>query len=55
MFISAGNVFLTSKAYSSLKMGLTANNEWASILSLVQNFDLVNWPYLTKVICEIYF
>ena len=49
MFICAGNTFLTSKVHSFRKMGLSANIEWTSISSLVQIFEVVNWPYITKV------
>ena len=49
MFICAGNTFLTSKMHSFRKMELTVNNEWTSISSLVQIFEVVNWPYITKV------
>ena len=49
MFTCAGNAFLTSKVHSFRKMGLSLNNEWTSISSLVQIFEAVNWPYLTKV------
>ena len=48
MFKCAGNTFLTSKVHSFRKMELNVNNEWTSISSLVQNFEVVHWPYITK-------
>ena len=46
MFMCAGNTFITSKVHSFRKM---VNIEWTSISSLVQIFEVVNWPYITKV------
>ena len=43
------NAFLASKVPSLGKMGLTVNIEWTSNSSLVQDIEVVNWPYITKV------
>ena len=48
-FICACNTFLTSKVHSFRETELTVNIEWTSISSLVQVFEVVNWPYITKV------
>ena len=54
MFICAGNTFLTSKVHSFRKMELTVNIEWTSISSLVQIFEVVHWPYITKACLSAY-
>ena len=48
MFICAGNTFLTSKVHSFRKMELTVSIEWKSNSSLVQIFEVMSWPYITK-------
>ena len=52
MFICAGNTFLTSKVHSFRKVGLTVSIEWKSISSLVQIFEVVDRPYITKVMIQ---
>ena len=38
-----------SKVHNFRKMGLSVNIDWTTISSLVQIFEVVNWPYITKV------
>ena len=54
MFKCAVNTFLTSKVHSFRKTELTVNIEWTSISSLVQIFEVVNWPYITKAGLSVY-